>query len=303
MIVHPFRNLGLKALSVAIAVLIWLSVSGEQIVDRSLRVPLELENTPENLELVDIPPSSVDVRVRGPSGLLSHLAAGDIVAVLDLSTARPGRRLFSLTPDRVRGPSGVQVAQVSPSTIGLEFERLSSRWVRLVPDVEGQPAPGYAVESATCEPQSVEVVGPDTVLRQLNRVMTEPVSVAGASAPVRELVTIGVSAPGLRLRAPGKATVTVNIRPLPVERVVRGVPIRLRNLPAQRTGTVTPAEVTVDVKGAKEIVEGLTSERFAAWVDLADARPGRYNLQVHLDPPQRVDVVRVEPSTVAVRVK
>ncbi len=46
---HPFRNLGLKALSVAIALLLWLSVSGEQIVERSLRVPLELQNIPDKL--------------------------------------------------------------------------------------------------------------------------------------------------------------------------------------------------------------------------------------------------------------
>jgi YbbR domain-containing protein len=303
MIFHPFRNLGLKALSVTIAVLMWLSVSGEQIVERSLRVPLELQNIPEHLELVDVPPPSVDVRVRGASGLLSHLVPGDIVAVLDLSTARAGRRLFPLTPDRVNGPSGVQVAQVSPSTIALEFERSGTRLVRVVPSVEGQPAPGYAVDGVTCQPQTVEVVGPDTVLRQLNRVITEPISVAGASAPVRETVTMGVSVPGLRLQTPGKAVVTVNIRPLPVERLIRGVPIRLRNLPVQRAGAVVPAEVGVDVKGLKEIVEGLTSEAFAAWVDLADLRPGRYNLQVHLDPPTGVEVVRIEPATVVARVK
>ncbi len=303
MIFHPFRNLGLKALSVAMAVLIWLSVSGEQIVERSLRVPLELQNSPDQLELVDIPPPTVDVRVRGSSGLLSHLNSGDIVTVLDLSNARPGRRLFPVTPDRVHGPSGVDVAQVSPSTIALEFERTGSRWVRVVPTIEGQPAQGYAVEGVTCQPESVEVVGPDTVLRQLTRVITDPISVAGASAPVRETVTVGVPAPGLRLKAPAKAAVTVNVRALPVERAIRGIPVRARNTPPQRVASFTPAELDVAVKGPKEIVENLTSETLAAWVDLADLRPGRYNLQVHFEPPQRVDVVRIEPQTVVVRIK
>ena len=123
MIYHPFRHLGLKALSVAVALLLWLSVSGEQVVERSLRVPLELQNVPEKLELVDMPPSTVDVRVRGASGLLGHLAPGDMTAVIDLSSARPGRRIFPLTPDRVNGPAGVQVGQVGPPTIVLDFER------------------------------------------------------------------------------------------------------------------------------------------------------------------------------------
>ena len=300
---HPFRNLGLKALSVVIALLVWLSISGEQIVERSLRVPLELQNIPGQLELVDVPPPTVDVRVRGASGLLSHLAPGDIVAVLDLSGARPGRRLFPLTTDRVHGPSGVDVAQVSPSTVALEFQRTGSRMVRVAPNVEGQPATGYTVERTTCEPDSVEVVGPDTVLRQLTRVITEPVSIAGALGPVREVVTLGVAVPGLRLRTPGKATVTVDIRPLPVERVIKGVALRVRNVPPQRAASVVPVELSVDVKGPKDVVEGLTSEAFAAWVDLAALRPGRYNLQVHLEPPQRVDVVRVDPATAVVRIK
>lgn len=303
MIYHPFRHLGLKALSVAIALLLWLAVSGEQVVERSLRVPLELQNIPDKLELVDIPPPTVDVRVRGASGLLSHLAPGDIVAVLDLSTARPGRRLFPLTPDRVHGPSGVQVGQVSPSTIALEFEGSGTRSVRVEPQTEGQPADGYAVEGITCQPQMVEVAGPDTLLRQLTRVITEPVSVAGATRPVRETVTMGVASPGLRLLTPSKATVTVDIRPVPVERTVPGITIQLRNVPAGRVGQVSPAEVTARVKGPKEIVDGLTSRALVGSVDLAGLRPGRYNLQVRLDPLQRVDVVGIEPATVVARIK
>ena len=48
-------------------------------------------------------PALVDVRVRGASSTLSRVSAGDIVAVLDLRGARPGRRLFQLSPEQVRG--------------------------------------------------------------------------------------------------------------------------------------------------------------------------------------------------------
>ncbi len=303
MIYHPFRHLGLKALSVAIALLAWLSVSGEQTVERSLRVPLELQNIPDQLELVEIPPQGVDVRIRGSSGLLSHLAPGDIVAVIDLSDARPGRRLFALTPDRVHGPSGVQVGQVSPSTITLEFQRTAVRAVKVQPSIEGQPAAGYEVQGFTCQPDAVEVAGPDTLLKQLSRVMTERVSVAGATRDVREVVTLGVASAGLRLKNPGKATVTVHVRPLPLERSFRGVSVILRNVPGGLRGQVSPADVQVDVKGPRENVEFLTSEAFTASLDLAGLRPGRYNLQVHIDAPPRVEVLRVDPASVVVRIR
>ena len=63
-------------------------VSGEETVERGLRVPLELQQLPAGLELLGESPTTVDVRVRGASGTLSRVAPGDIVAVLDLRSAR-----------------------------------------------------------------------------------------------------------------------------------------------------------------------------------------------------------------------
>jgi len=303
MIYHPFRHLGLKALAIGIAGVLWLAVSGEQIVERTLSVPLELQNPPDTLEQVDIAPQNVSVRVRGSSGLLNHLSSGDIVAVLDLSSARPGLNLMPLTPDRVRGPAGVEVAQVRPATVQLEFQRSVTRSVPVVPSIDGQPAAGYEVEGFTCQPAAVEVVGADMPLRQLDKVSTDPVSVAGATGPVREAVTMGVTAPGLRLKTPGKATVIVNIRPLPIEREIHDVPVRLRNLSSRLTGSLTPASVTIEVKGPRAIVETLSSEALAASVDLAGRGPGRYNLQVHVEQPQSVEILRVEPATIVARIR
>ena len=96
MAILGFRHLGLKVVSIALAALLWLLVSGEQTVERALRIPLEFTNLPAQLELVGDPPAVVDVRVRGSSGALSRIAAGELVAVLDVRTARSGERLFHL---------------------------------------------------------------------------------------------------------------------------------------------------------------------------------------------------------------
>ena len=45
-------------------------------------------------------PIVVDVRVRGSSGALGRIATGELVAVLDLRSARPGQRLFHLAGRR-----------------------------------------------------------------------------------------------------------------------------------------------------------------------------------------------------------
>jgi len=210
---HPFRNLGLKFLSTCIAAMLWLVIAGERVVERVLRAPVEFQNLPNGLELVGNLPDTVEVRLRGSSGALSRMGAGDLAAVLDLRTARPGRRLFHLTPSQVTVPYGINAVQVGPSTVTMEFEASGVRTVPVEPDIEGRPDPGFEVTSVTSDPASVEVAGPESALRRLDAVVTEPVSVSGETRSVREIVTIGVQDASLRLVTPTTAVVTVTISP------------------------------------------------------------------------------------------
>jgi YbbR domain-containing protein len=127
------HHLGLKVVSIALAALLWVAVAGEQTVERSLRIPLEFTNLPAQLEMVGDSPTVVDVRVRGSSGALNRIAAGELVAVLDLRSARSGQRLFHLDGDDVRTPFGVDVVQVNPSTVSMMFESSGSKVVPVVP--------------------------------------------------------------------------------------------------------------------------------------------------------------------------
>jgi YbbR domain-containing protein len=210
---HPFRNLGLKFLSTCIAALLWLVVAGERVVERVMRAPVEMQNLPEGLELVGSPPDTVEVRLRGPSGALSRMAAGDMSAMIDLRTARPGRRLFHISQSNVNVPYGMEVVQVGPATLTMEFEMSGVRVVPVEPDVEGRPPAGYEVTKVTSDPMTVEVAGPETALKRLRAAITEPVSVQDQTRPVREVVTIGVTDPSLRLVTPQTAVVTVTIAP------------------------------------------------------------------------------------------
>jgi len=49
-----FGNLWLKVLSLGLAMLLWMVVSGEETVERGLRVPLELTQVPADLEVLEV---------------------------------------------------------------------------------------------------------------------------------------------------------------------------------------------------------------------------------------------------------
>src|SRR5206468_4040133 len=151
--------------------------AGEQTVERGLRVPLELVQFPQGLELEGEAPTVVDVRVRGASATLSRVEPGEIVAVLDLHSARPGRRLFQLTPEQVRAPFDVQVVQVSPASIAVEFENSASAKVPITASWEGPPAPGYVIGKIAVDPPTVEITGPESAVKQATEAITETVSI------------------------------------------------------------------------------------------------------------------------------
>jgi YbbR domain-containing protein len=277
-------------------------VSGEETVERGLRVPLELTQVPAGLELLGDVPATVDVRVRGASGTLSRVGTGDVVAVLDLRTAQPGRRLFPLTPEQVRVPFGVQIMQVQPASVTMAFEPSASREVRIVPAVEGRPAPGYVIGPLVAEPRSVEVVGPESAVKRATEVVTEPVLVAGAAAAVKQSVVLGLLDPALRLKTARSATVTVQILPAPQERTLRNQPVHLRNLAPGLQAEALPAAVDLAVRGNRDAVVHVAPDELAAYVDLAGLGPGQYSLTVHADASRDVGVARVTPDSVQVRI-
>jgi YbbR domain-containing protein len=300
---HPFRHLGLKVLAIALATLLWLTVAGEHVVERSLRVPLEFRNIPPTLEIVGDPPDNVDVRVRGSSALLSRVQPGEIVAVLDLSGARAGSRLFHIRADEVRAPFGIEVAQVVPPTISIEVESSAQRKVPVVPATQGEPAPGFVIGRIAAEPATVEIVGPDTRVRQISEATTEPVSIAGARTRVRDVVTVGVVDSSVRVVQPQSATVIVEIWPAPIERTVSDVPVRWRNLDDRLRAQVTPSLVRVGIRGGRDALASVRNDSIQAFVDLAGLGSGRYNLRVQVDPAESFGVTAVDPAVVSVTIR
>ena len=298
----PFGHLWLKSLSVALAAMLWLLVSGDETVERGLRVPLEFQQYPEGLEMIGEPPALVDVRIRGASSTLSRLGPGDLVAQIDIKAARIGQRLYQLTPEQVRAPFGVQVVQVTPPSVTLVFEMTASKQVAVVPAVEGEPAAGYVVGPIAIDPPTVEVLGPQSSIARLTEATTEPVPVGGARATVVDAVAVGLVDSALRLKLPRRAQVRVEILPGPAERTIRQRPVRLRNLGNNLVARATPSGVDVVLRGSREGVNAADPDEVAASVDLSGLGAGDYPLPVRVESPQRAGVAHILPAIIQVNI-
>jgi YbbR domain-containing protein len=300
---HPFHHLGLKVLAITLASVLWLTVAGEHVVERSLRVPLDARNLPATLEIVGDLPATVDVRVRASSAQLSRLETGEVVAMLDLTGARAGSRLFHLRTDEVTVPYGIEVEQVMPPSLSLSIEKATQRTIPIVPATDGDPAPGFVVGRISAEPSTVQIIGPESHVREIAAATTEPVEIDGKSERVRDVVAVGVTDSSVRLVQPISATVVVEIWPARVEREVSGVPVRWRNLGQRLSARVVPEVARVTIRGQRDALEAIRPDAIEAFVDLTGLGAGQYNLRVQVDPSQVFGVGTVAPGSVTVTIK
>jgi YbbR domain-containing protein len=182
------------------------------------------------------------------------------------------------------------------------FENSAVRVVQVRPSIEGNPAPGYEISAVTSEPATVEVIGPESSLRGLDEAMTEPMSVANATRPVRELLNIGVADPEVRLRTPQTAEVVVQIVPGASTTTLTRIPVEIRNLASGVRGRVLPATVSVTLRGTKQGIRDLTSEGIDASIDAAGLAPGDHQTEIRVRTGQGFSVDQVSPEVVRLRI-
>src|SRR5688572_5219295 len=133
----------LKLLSLAIAIVLWLLVTGQnEPVTAHVNVQLNFIRPPA-LEISNDPPRTVDVMLTGSRNKLDDLTSLDLVATVDLADQRAGERVLRLTDKAlITLPQGIKIDGFQPSAIAIRLEEAVERQVNVEPKLEGKPADG-----------------------------------------------------------------------------------------------------------------------------------------------------------------
>lgn len=169
------QNLGLKVVALALAVAAWWFVAGESKVLVSFTIPLEIRNVPKGLTMTNKPERQVEVRLSGPSSLLSGTRPSEISAGVDLSAARAGRQYFTLDDRAVKVPPGIKVQRIFPSSIEVILDRTERRVVPVVPRIGGGSAVRRRIARVEVDPRTVEVEALPEEFSRIQAVYTEEI--------------------------------------------------------------------------------------------------------------------------------
>ena len=221
-------DLPLKLTAVLIALLFWLALS-QSAAPRDLtiafdgRVAIQKPDVPSGFVLRGTL-GDVAVKLSGPAGVVDHIGVGDLRATLDLTGVDAGTDPRDARVNVTVSTPQVKVVDISPATVSIRLERITSRTVAVQARFANEPPAGLQAGKTSVAPTEVTVKGPESAVAQ----------VAGVFATVRFGDTpndISQSVPVTAVDAGGLTVDAVEVDP-------SAVVVRVPLLPIATTKTV-----------------------------------------------------------------
>ena len=210
------NNLGLKLISLALAVGLWLAVVRDPVDEVPIEVPIEFHNVPGNVEISTEHIPRAQIRLRGPERLVHRLQASDVHVEISLEHVRtPGERTFDLTAQQVDKPHDLSVVQIVPTQLQLTFDNRLTRLVDVHPRVIGTFASGHQIARIEVSPSVIQISGPQKRVEAVEAAITDPIDASGTMDRDTFVTHAYVSDPLIQVVNPVPIHVTVIMESTP----------------------------------------------------------------------------------------
>ncbi|MGD8292672.1 MAG: diadenylate cyclase CdaA [Desulfobacterales bacterium] len=114
-VLHQWR---LKLITLALVTVGWIFLAGQQNFIVSFKVPVEMENLPDKMEIVEPIKPEITITARGLRKDASTLSARNVRVKIDLSVADHGVRNFRVSRNKITLPSkNVDIIRIEPDEI------------------------------------------------------------------------------------------------------------------------------------------------------------------------------------------
>lgn len=241
-----FENVGLKFLSVVLAITVFLLVNTDK--DREITAHVGVSYTlPEDKVLVSGRLDEIRVTLKGSWRRLRKFDERQIDRVsLDLRHVANGE--LAITNDMIHVPSGIAITGVSPRAVHVQFDKRVDKIVEVTPTVVGHPLHGYIVTEVKPAPATVKLRGGEGVLAALTAIRTREINLEGRSDSFAAETQVE-SPDGVDVAGNAEVSVQIRIDEELVTRKLPGLSVTVRDGDASRW-KITPSQVDVMLTGA-----------------------------------------------------
>jgi len=188
-----FDNLLYKIVALLIACVLWAAAQGVTDVEQSFDIPVQVENVPEGLVVVEESAHEINLRVMGSRAALRQVAKSVPHYAVSFEGAKAGEARLAVNKEQISLPRGARIAASSPSTLVYSLEGVSSKLVPVRADLSGELPAGYKLVRVTIEPKELAIAGAKSAVRSLREVVTDRIdlSTLRESTLLESPVTLG----------------------------------------------------------------------------------------------------------------
>lgn len=292
------KNIHIVIVSLIFAVILWASVSLSNDYYSTIRMPVRIINFPEGYTTGTKLPDEISVRLKGQGWkLLSVTLSSDVEYYLNAG-ADSGRKFLNLHNFITDNPwisSDIQVIDINPDTLSFNVEKIESKKVAILPNILTEFKTGFGLAyPLTISPDSVNVFGPRSTLRNLRAVLTEEKKFEGLDKTVKERVNL-ISIPGIQYEN-SFVNVNLDVQRI-VDRTIDDLLIEVLNVPVDRDVVLLPNKISISVRGGIEILGRLTSDDFRPYVLYRDIVLDTLgSIQPVIEFPENVSLISSKPE-------
>ncbi len=298
------KDLGLKGVSLLLAFLLWHQVASQRTVQRTISVPVEFVNIPNDLVISNDHPRRLEVVLRSDRGS-SNIEERQLTAAVDLKSAIPGILEVPITEQNISRPSGLEILSIKPSKILLQLEMTRRKNVKVDPEVTGEPAPGFVVTGIRVIPAQVMISGPESHVQKAKSAHTGIIDISGRSESFSQTTFVDLDDAQLRIEDAFSVAVSIQIEEKRKSVKVKGVPVAVA--PEGTPSKLYTKKIDLDGTVPMSFSGSLDPALFQGVVDLTDIERRRepYELKPTIViPEQYASIFRLlgfKPATVKVR--
>ncbi len=205
-----FSNMGLKVLSVALAMSLWFFVTYRGQSEMAIDAPIEFKNIPKGIEMLKQNVRRVNLNISGHERILKALRPMDVRVVLDLSEAKKGEAVYFFDINNIIIPRTIKVLRMEPASIKVVLDDAASKTVPVKAHIIGAPEKGYRIKSVDVKPSAVEIEGSKTEVNRTALLRTEQIDITGIDTGITQDVRLNLNGKSIRIKT-SEVTVKISV--------------------------------------------------------------------------------------------
>ena len=265
-----FYNFRIKIFSLFSALLLWFYVITDNNFEYALKVPVHPINMPSDWMLTQSIPSHVKILFSGSGKSLLNLHYRKKRMDINMSQIQ-NKVLLPLSIEMIQGiPEDLNVLPVKivdPESIFVELDRFITRKLPVQSQISILPMDGYIqVGEIDIVPDSLIVCGPQSLVNDIDRIITEEKTYRNLVKPISNKIAIVPPKWETVQYSSDQTTFYVDIQRIG-EKTVSEIPVQVFGLPKNMKATVIPSSLSVKLQGGVKILSKIKKEDITATID------------------------------------